>query len=112
MTSREARACGVHRVAIKNQTRLALFTHLLVALWLQDPTAGWGIGDEKVLHKQDLRRAEALGEHAPPRWTAVAYRYPSKISRQVLRFLKHCFLNKPSQTLYESQLKPMLLAYL
>jgi len=26
--------------------------------------------------------------------------------------LKHCFLKKPSQTLYESQLKPMLLAYL
>jgi hypothetical protein len=26
----------------------------------------------------------------------------------VLRFLKHCFLKKPSQTLYESQLKPML----
>jgi len=41
-----------------------------------------------------LRRAEPLGEHESPRWTAVAYRYPSKISRQVLRFWKHCFLKK------------------
>jgi hypothetical protein len=108
----QARAWGVHRVAIENQARLALFTHLLVALWLQDHAAGWGVGDEKALHKQDLRRAEALGEHEPPRWTAVAYRYPSKISRQVLRFLKHCFLKKPSHVLYEHQLKPMLMAYL
>jgi len=112
MTSREARAWGVHRIAVENQARLALFTHLLVTLWLHDHTAGWGIGDEKALAKQDLRRAEALGEHEPPPWTARAYRYPSKISRQVLRFLKHCFLKKPSQTLYECQLKPMLMAYL
>jgi hypothetical protein len=111
-TSREARAWGVHRIAIDNQARLALFTHLLVALWLHDHTARWGIGDEKALAKQDLRRAEATPEHGLPRWSATVYRYPSKISRQVLRFLKHCFLKKPSQTLYESQLKPMLLAYL
>ena len=65
-----------------------------MALWLHNHTAGWGIGDEKALAKQDLRRAEALGEDAPPPWTATAYRYPSKISRQVLRFLKHCFLKK------------------
>jgi hypothetical protein len=108
----QARAWGVHPIAIENQARLALFTHLLVALWLHDHTAVWGIGDEKALAKQDLRRAEALGEHEPPPWTAAAYRYPSKISRQVLRFLKHCFLKKPSQTLYECQLKPMLMAYL
>jgi|GEM_PF-515201 len=108
----QARAWGVHPIAIDNQARLALFTHLLVALWLHDHTAGWGIGDEKALRKQDLRRADARGEHEPPPWTARAYRYPSKISRQVLRFLKHCFLKKPSHALYECQLKPMLLAYL
>jgi hypothetical protein len=108
----QARAWGVHPIAIENQARLALFTHLLVALWLHGHTAGWGIGDEKALAKQDLRRAEALGAHAPPPWTATVYRYPSKISRQVLRFLKHCFLKKPSHALYECQLKPMLLAYL
>jgi hypothetical protein len=108
----QARAWGVHRIAIENQARLALFTHLLVALWLHEHTAGWGIGDEKALAKQDRRRAEALGEDEPPRWTTTVYRYPSKISRQVLRFLKHCFLKKPSQTLYECQLKQMLLAYL
>jgi len=55
------------------------------------PHGRWGIGDEKALAKQDLRRAEALGEDAPPPSTAIVYRYPSKISRQVLRFLKHVF---------------------
>ena len=108
----QARAWGVHRIAVENQARLALFTHLLVALWLHNHTVGWGIGDEKALAKQDLRRIEATAEHEPPRWTSTVYRYPSKISRQVLRFLKHCFLKKPSQALYECQLKPMLLAYL
>jgi hypothetical protein len=62
----QARAWGVHRIAVDNHARLARFTHLLVALWLHDPTAGRGIGDEKALAKQDLRRAEALGEHQPP----------------------------------------------
>jgi Transposase DDE domain len=108
----QARAWGVHRIAIENQARLALFTHLLVALWLHNHTAGWGIGDEKALAKQDRRRAEARSEDEAPPWTARTYRYPSKISRQVLRFLKHCFLKKPSHALYECQLKPMLLAYL
>jgi hypothetical protein len=32
--------------------------------------------------------------------------------RQVLRFFKHCFHKPASQALYESQLRPMLLAYL
>jgi len=87
----QARAWGVHRIAVENQARLALFTHLLVALWLHHHTAGWGIGDDlKTLAKQDLRRAEATANHEPPRWSAVAYHYPSKISRQVLRFLKPC----------------------
>jgi len=108
----QARAWGVNRVAIENQAKLALFTHLLVALWLHNHTARWGIGDEKALAKQDLRRAEARREDEPPPWTARAYRYPSKISRQVLRFLRHCFLKKPSHMLYERQLKPMLMAYL
>jgi hypothetical protein len=107
-----ARAWGVHRIAVENQAKLALFTHLLVALWLHNHTARWGIGDEKALAKQDLRRAEARREDEPPPWTARAYRYPSKISRQVLRFLRHCFLKTPSHMLYERQLKPMLMAYL
>jgi len=34
------------------------------------------------------------------------------VSRQVLRFFKHCFHKPASQALYEAQLRPLLLAYL
>lgn len=47
-----------------------------------------------------------------PDWTAPLYRYTSKISRQVLRFFKRCFLEPASPTLYDTQLRPLLMAYL
>jgi len=34
------------------------------------------------------------------------------VSRQVLRFFKHCFLKPASPGLYERELGPMLKAYL
>jgi len=74
-----ATAYGLYHLAC------GLFTHLLVALSLHDHTAGWGIGEEKALAKQDLRRAEATAAHEPPQWTALAYRYPSKIRRRDAR---------------------------
>ena len=49
---------------------------------------------------------------APTGRTVPLFRYTSKISRQVLRFFKHCFLKPASPELYQSELRPMLLAYL
>ena len=45
-------------------------------------------------------------------WSIPIFRYTSKVSRQVLRFFKHCFHKPASQVLYEAQLRPLLLAYL
>ena len=40
------------------------------------------------------------------------FRYTTKVSRQVLRFFKLCFLKTASPGLYERELEPMLQAYL
>jgi len=47
-----------------------------------------------------------------PDWTVPLFRYTAKVSRQVLRFFKHCFLKPASPGLYERELGPMLKAYL
>jgi len=45
-------------------------------------------------------------------WFTLVYRFTSKVSKQVLRFFKGCFLKKPSQAMYDAQLKPLLEHYL
>ena len=47
-----------------------------------------------------------------PDWTVPLFRYTAKVSRQVLRFFKYCFLKPASLGLYERELAPMLRAYL
>ena len=53
---------------------------------------------------------------APPkqqlRVDVRVFRYTAKVSCQVLRFLKHCFLKPASPALYERELRPLLMAYL
>jgi hypothetical protein len=67
------------------------------------------------LRKQDKRQAAPTDQPDGtdrPDWTVPVFRYTSKVSRQVLRFFKHCFLKPASPALYERQLRPMLMAYL
>jgi hypothetical protein len=47
-----------------------------------------------------------------PDWTTPLFRYIAKVSRQVLRVFKHCFLKPASPALYERELRPLLMAYL
>jgi hypothetical protein len=111
----QAKAWGKSTVAIENQVRLAIITGLLIAIMLHSTMGQYGIADEKALKKQEQRQAVQPG--APdgtdrPDWTVPLFRYTSKVSRQVLRFFKHCFLKPASPGLYHSELRPMLLAYL
>jgi hypothetical protein len=46
------------------------------------------------------------------RMFASRYSYTAKVSRQVLRFFKQCFLKPASPALYERELRPLLMAYL
>jgi len=107
-----AKAWGKGVMAIENQARLAIFTSLLVAMLLQRKMGEYGIEDEKAFQKQERRQSSKTDGTDRPDWTAPVFRYTSKVSRQVLRFFKHCFHKPASQALYEGQLRPMLLAYL
>jgi hypothetical protein len=88
---------------------------VLVALLLHRCLGADGFHDVKALRRQQRRQAQPLdaadGTDRPD-WTAPLYRYTSKVSRQVLRFFKHCFLEPASPALYEHQLRPLLMAYL
>ena len=108
----QAKAWGGSVVAIDNQVRLAIVTSILVAMLLHRKMGQHGIEDEKALRKQDRRQTSETDGTDRPDWSTPVFRYTSKVSRQVLRFFKHCFHKPASQALYEGQLRPMLLAYL
>ena len=108
-----AKAWGTRPVAIENQARLAILTSILAALFLHRTLGQQGVEDEKALQKQDRRHTPKITDGTDrPDWTRPLFRYTSKISRQVLRFLKYCFNRPASQALYEAELRPMLLRYL
>ncbi len=108
----QAKAWGTSVVAIDNQVRLAIVTSILVAMLLHRKMGQHGIEDEKALRKQDRRQTSETDGTDRPDWSTPVFRYTSKVSRQVLRFFKHCFHKPASQALYEGQLRPMFLAYL
>ncbi|MBK8637277.1 MAG: transposase [Chromatiaceae bacterium] len=95
----QAKAWGKGTVAIANQARLAIITHLLVAILLHTRLGAAGAQDVKSLAKQAKRQQAKVddpdGTHRPS-WTVPLFRYTAKVSRQVLRFLKPCFLKPAS----------------
>jgi hypothetical protein len=83
-----------------------------MALFLHEKMGKNDIRDEKALRKQVLRQSTDYDSTDRPLWTLSLYQYTSKVSKQVVRFLKYNFSKTASQILYDKQLKPMLLAYL
>ena len=74
-----------------------------MALLLHRKMGQHGIEDEKALRKQDRRQTSATDGTDRPDWSTPVFRYTSKVSRQVLRFFKHCFQKSASQALYEAR---------
>jgi Transposase DDE domain len=111
----QAKAWGKRAVAIDNQVRLAILTSILVAMMLANALGDEGLTDTKALRRQARRQAKAPEQPDGtdrPDWTLPLFRYTAKVSRQVLRFFKHCFLKPASPALYEHELRPLLMAYL
>ena len=111
----QAKAWGKRAVAIDNQVRLAIVTSILVAMMLANTLGDDGLTDTKALRRQAHRQAKQPNHPDGtdrPNWTAPLFRYTAKISRQVLRFFKLCFLKRASPALYERELRPLLMAYL
>jgi hypothetical protein len=111
----QAKAWGKSVNAIDAQLCLAIITSVLVALLLHNTLGEDGSRDIKSLRRQAKRAAKAT--HLPdgtdrPRWSAAVFRYTSKVSRQVLRFFKHAFLEPASPALLQGQLRRLLMDYL
>ncbi len=69
----------------------------------------FGIGDEKAIEKREKRMDNDQSEFVPMKWFHKLYGHISKVSRQVLRFLKLNFNRKSSHMLYNTHLRLMLL---
>jgi Transposase DDE domain len=110
-TCDKAWAKSVH--GIYQQALFAVMATILSALFSQHHQTAMKIDDAKCFAKQ-----EALSDHcenvcAERRpWYRDVYRATAKISRQIIRFLKICFLHTSSKEYYERQLKPLFLQYL
>lgn len=86
----------------------------LVAMLLAQTLGRDGLTDTKALRRQGRREAKRPdqpdGTDRPAR-TLPLFCHTTKVSRQVMRFFKHCFLKPASPALYERELRPLLMAY-
>ena len=106
----QAKAWGKSPVAIDNQVRLAIVTSILVAMMLAHTLGSDGLTDTKALRRQARREAKRPDQPDGtdrPAWTVPLFRYTAKVSRQVLRFFKHCFL-KPASPAGQSHQCPII----
>lgn len=108
-----AKAWGKSPVAIEQQALIGIVTVLLTRLFLLRRQ------HDLQLDKPDAtqnRKHQIKQEQADFTTTSIAYRvfwmHLSKITKQLWRFLKNCFMQKNSLEFYQRQLKPLLLRYL
>ena len=107
-----SKAWGKSQVAIENQVRLAIITSILLAMFIQDKAGQYGVKDEKSLRKQYRRQTATKDGTDRPGWTMPLFRHCSKVSRQVIRFLKFSFNKHASHDLYSVHLWPLMQRYL
>ena len=108
-----SKAWAKSKSGICQQVLFVIMTTLLTKMFSQRHENILGVEDEKCFNKQ-----EALGdlkvntgkERKP--WYQGLYRATAKTSKQIIRFIKMCFLKRSCHRLYERELKPMFLSYL
>jgi hypothetical protein len=107
------KAWGKSPVAIEQQALLGMATSILTRLFLMRRQADLALPlpDATQNRKHEKKRASYAqsdqGILLRAQWPNL-----SKISRQVWRFLRHCFTAKHEPALYTRQLEPLLRAYL
>ena len=112
-----SKAWGYKKVSIENQALLAIVTSLLIAIFLHEHAESYGIKDEKALTKQEKRllaeSKSSEGERpASSHFFPGLFRFTSKVSKQVIRFFKGCFLKTMDYELLEVEFWPLLKQYL
>lgn len=107
------KAWGKNSIAIKQQALIGIITFILTRLF----TNRYGIifnipTDGNTQSKRHLKKQEKhLYGETKDHFKAFHVNL-SKVTRQVWRFLKMCMLKKCHQRLYQTQLKPLMTAYL
>ena len=98
---------------ILQQALLAIMTSILLKIFCHNQQAKLEITDNKCLKKQDaLAQKQAKDNDQRIPWYREIYRQTAKISRQLIRFLKECYMKKASQELYERELRPLFIKLL
>ena len=98
---------------IWQQALLAVMTSILLKMFCHNHQTQFGITDDKCLKKQDaLAQKNAIDQGHKIPWYREIYRQTAKISRQLIRFLKECYMKNASQRLYERELRPLFAKWL
>ena len=98
---------------IWQQALLAVMTSILLKMFCHNHQTQFGITDDKCLKKQDaLAQKNAVDQGHRIPWYREIYRQTAKISGQLIRFLKECYMKNASQRLYERELRPLLAKWL
>jgi hypothetical protein len=108
-----SKAWAKSRHGIYQQVLFSIMTSLLTKMFSHEHEKTLGIDDAKCFKKQEILLEEKTksGQERRP-WYCDLYRATSKTSKQIIRFLKMCFLQKSCPKLYEQSLKPLFLYYL
>lgn len=108
-----AKAWGKSPVSIEQQALMGIATVLLTRLFLQRRQQDLQLDSPDATQN---RKHQIKQEQAACSNNSVPYRafwtHLSKITKQVWRFLKNCFMQKHRLAFYQRQLKPLLLGYL
>jgi Transposase DDE domain len=108
-----SKAWAKSKSGIYQQVLFVIMTTLLTKMFSQYHENVLGVDDEKCFNKQEIlsdSKVKAGKERRP--WYQSLYRATAKTSKQIIRFLKMCFLKKSCPSLYRRELKPMFLCYL
>ena len=108
-----SKAWGKSLVSIEQQAMMGVISYLLTRLFLVKTSAELALDEDKMIQEKKYKKKKASYRvnSKEIRYRAY-YSETSKITRQVWRFLKNCFIKKNRPALYERQLRPLLEGYI
>ena len=108
-----ARAWGKSKVGIEQQSLLGLASYVMTSLFLNEKQVELKLpeGNTTQQRKHTIKREAYMFDDVGVACRAF-YTVLSKIPRQIWRFFQSCFMKKSSLSLYERQLKPLLVKYI
>lgn len=108
-----AKAWGKSKTAIKQQAIIGMITFILTRLFSEKHAKYFGLPtDGTTQAKRHQRKQENYLDGKTKDQFRAFHTNLSKVTKQVWRFLKGCMLKKNRQKLYDTQLRPLMTAYI